>query len=471
MGSRPRPSATVAKRPRLEAPARLVSRRTPPTHPRVGRLGSRLAAHHQERGSHLFAHVRLPPALEPLAERVKGTVRNSLEDGGLSAQKTALTGRSGWITFCEQHSLPPFPAHKAHLLLWLESIIPGVAVGTADGYLGAVRATHADRGLPWVSERVIRQYLAGALKEHPPKPRKRKLIVSPREFVAFTQHPPRAVDHSARVFDAATAILCLRGRRGGELWPKKKGKILRWENIAFVPPESDQGDGFVLTAFTKTSKAEGGRPHRIFYPALPGTPVCPKELLLRMKERSPFPTGPKDPIFMLADSNNVARPMRREFMISRTSDALARANIPTKGVLGSKSWRAGIASSATEAEQTPAMVKTLGIWKSSAYKRYIERSDDPGPRDSDILPALSAIISMPPPRRGVSLAAASSPQPAPVAKLASDPAPDAVTDEDVSDGDSLSSSGDELDPIPALGSRQSSRLRAPDYPFPRLKNF
>ena len=135
--------------------------------------------------------------------------------------------------------------------------------------------------------------------------------------------------------------------------------------------------GFQLDILTKTSLAR----KRVFFPALAGSSICPLTRITAMRQRSPFQSGPEDPIFVVN-----GKPLRRKFMMDKSSEALTLAGIPKVGKAGSKMWRAGLATQSVRSGQPQATTQFLGIWASSAYKRYVETDD------SDITNAVSDLV-------------------------------------------------------------------------------
>ena len=431
---------------------------------------------HIVRGALLFRRnsSRLPQALVARSHRVAHAISHSVGVGSHSGSRTALFGKpNGWVTFCDTFSLPPFPANHEHLLLWLEGAIEPpnpVSVGTAERYLKGVKGAHRDRLLPWFPKgsdelRDIGNFFTGKLKISPPNPPAAKHTICPLTLIRFALSASSsgvADSHEQRTFDAVSSALSLRGRRGGEFWPRTNAslRLIRWKHFStsINPP------GFHLLILTKTSTTR----MRIFFPALPGCVICPLARFARMRDLSPFPTGPEDPIMVVA-----GRPLRRSFMMSRTRAALTLSGIPLTGKLGSKVWRAGLATLSVKAGMNEATTKQLGLWKSSAYKAYLALGDD------NITKAVSSLVGLPSsapaslPSSGSSTSGApvfpssspATPSPAVLPSIPPFPARPALPTLDAASesSDSDWSSSDE-EVSPPLVSRPSSSSRPPPRP-------
>ena len=399
----------------------------------------------EQRGAFVFTGpglAGLPAHLRPAALRARSGISASVGPSSLSSERSALIGPSGWVTFAEENSLRPFPADLDNILLWLSSVTgpPSFAIvpSTAKAYFDVVGRAHMDRFLPFLGPlevRAVQQLITGLTNEsasldYLPLVRSPKFLVTPPLVLRFhSVFPLAGSSHDDRVFLAASSFLSLRGRRGGETWAKRAAKILRWKHLQF------REDGVLFSVWTKT----GWFP--LFYPALPSCPLCPLLLFRELRRLSPFPTGPDDPIFLIlapasrASSSPSVRPIRRPFMMSRTLSALSTLGVPYHGGLGSKSWRAGLASSSVLVGLPEAVTKQLGVWKSSAYLRYVELPD------SNISTALHSIIDVGPAAgtSSASFSESSSPPPTTIASPPSSSAAVPVPVSSDSDADSCSS--------------------------------
>ena len=432
------------------------------------------AAHVTDRGSRLFHSTsRLPAALVVRAGSVSLTIRKSVTSGTHSGHRTALFGiPNGWITFCTRFGLSEYPAAVEDLLLWLDSCLSppnAILVSTAKRYLKGVKASHLDRVHPWISgldTRDINFFFRGHLRLYPPPPPEPKLAITPLTVLRFSEVAPHA-SHADRVFHTASSVLSLRGRRGGELFPTTDvaTRLLRWKHFSMSIDPLCQG--FYLDILMKTSLVR----KRVFFPSLPECAICPLTRILEMRELSPYVSGPEDPIFVID-----GKPLRRSFMMDRSISALGLAGIPIVGAVGSKMWRAGLASHSVVSGQPEATTQFLGIWASSAYKKYLELDD------SLVASAVSELVLAPPGRHPP-------PPPGRGRRVIAVPAAES------SDSD-LSSSSSEDDYLPrrgrpaaqrgsprsrraikatrvnppAIGSRGSARLRSPNWTPPAFNS-
>ena len=376
---------------------------SPPTAgapPRPASVSGRHRPALPQRGSFLFPSPdSVPPQLTSIALRVQSHVAASVGSSSCSAERSALSGPSGWVTFAEQHGMSPFPAKFDHIMLWLGSVTgPPFALipSSANSYFDAVGRAHMDRFLPFLGPlevRAVKQFITGSTNkmaeiDFVPLIRVPKFLVTPPlVLLFFTLVPLEGSSHEDRVFLAASSFLSLRGRRGCEAWARVASRLIRWKHIRF------QSDGLRISVWTKTGWFE------LFYPALPSCSLCPLLLFTELRRLSPFPSGQEDPVFLLPAPRPVPiagpppppRPLRREFMISRTRALLALLGLPCLGHLGSKSWRAGLASASVLARLPEATTKQVGVWKSSAYLHYVELPE------ANITSALHTIVGLPSP--------------------------------------------------------------------------
>ena len=223
---------------------------------------------------------------------------------------------------------------------------------------------------PWPSKAQLRpifNLFQGHLNLAPPPAPEPKFLISPLTvLLMFEASSSRPSSHPERVWRASQVFLSLRGRRGGEAWPRSHvaKRLIRWKHLKFKPDADPPG--LVVTVLTKTSSS----PKEIFYPALPGCPLCPVACFTALKDGSPFPVSDEDPLFCPD-----GKPLKRSFIMNRTRSALAAARIPIDGAMGSKTWRAGTASRSVHVGLSEAITKHMGIWSSSAYMAYVRTTD------------------------------------------------------------------------------------------------
>jgi hypothetical protein len=196
---------------------------------------------HRQRGSSLFADTLVPPSLAHLVPEAVSSIAASLVQYSHSAQRSALIGPSGWVTFANLHGLLPLPASMHGIILWLVAISQprgAVVASTARSYLSYVASDHGERQHPWLDHyqrKIVSQLLTGKERLQGVTPQSDCVIITPATVVAFCSTP--AIAHKDRVFQACSAVLSERGRRGGEIWPsnQKAKRLLRWKHIIDTP--------------------------------------------------------------------------------------------------------------------------------------------------------------------------------------------------------------------------------------------
>jgi hypothetical protein len=198
---------------------------------------------------------------------------------------------------------------------------------------------------------VLKQFWKGLDRNNGPPPPNEYQIISPPMLLLMAPHSPPG--HIGRLFNAASSILSLRGRRGGELWPEDHALRILWKHWVLKP------GGAILLVVTKT------KPLELFYPEL-DSPICPIARMRALRISSPFACRDEDPIFRLENDIHLSRAV----MISLSNAVLKAARINTGVRLSSKSWRAGLVVHSVALGHPSTETKSLGAWESDAYLAY-----------------------------------------------------------------------------------------------------
>ena len=161
--------------------------------------------------------------------------------------------------------------------------------------------------------------------------------------------------------------------RAGEFTVKNAADVdpsssLRLEDIAVDQHENPS----VIRIRLKQSKTDTFRHGVDIFLGRTKADLCPVAALLAFVAVRPSVAGP---LFVFEDGSFLSR----DKLVSAVQSALRQAGIDYKG----HSFRIGAATTAAEVGLEDSMVKMLGRWESSAYKRYIRT-----PRET--LAALSA---------------------------------------------------------------------------------
>jgi hypothetical protein len=156
-------------------------------------------------------------------------------------------------------------------------------------------------------------------------------------------------DNEALV-QAALSFLSIRARRGGEAW--STSKIIRWKHITPVT------GGVNVKINTKTGFYD------LFFPELPGSPICFVKRLETLRSIS-YPE-PGDPVFADRKGNLLKQQQVADY-VAKCHRRLGNHN-PLK--FSAKSCRAGSATASVELKMPEATTKMIGAWKSNAYQRY-----------------------------------------------------------------------------------------------------
>jgi hypothetical protein len=259
--------------------------------------------------------------------------------------------------FAKNHGLPAAPPIPSEVLsLWLTKVQPSVAAGSLRVYASAIGTWHELEGLPSPSaDPVIRRLLKGAARRAPlPDPDKR-LPFTPATLQAVKPFLSSAQDDVVWLAAASCALFAL--LRLGELFPENKP--FSWAQLSV----ETTAKATIVRLFLPRSKADSsgeGVFARSSHPDL-------LDAITRLKSR--VPSGPADPVFVLASGHLLTR---RAF-VDRTRSLLASAGLAADNFSG-HSFRRGGATALREAGVSDSDIQLLGRWKSSAFTRYLHAS-------------------------------------------------------------------------------------------------
>jgi len=254
------------------------------------------------------------------------------------------------------------PASQELLCLWAADLSKRIKPSTIKGYLSAVRSLHIDHGIKFdLGDRLLLdRVMLGIKRSAPDKARKRRLPITTSMIQRFSTRFNLHFYHHVLLFAAiCTAVGGL--FRPSELCPRSAAKPVRLLTLNAL--NWVQGPPLHFTIHLSQSKSDSeykGTTVRVAWPIA----VNAMEHYLSMRPRSAIP------LFVQADGS----PLLYRSLINTTTTVAKAIGIDVKRFRG-VSFRAGGATSLAEAGTDPAIIQSLGRWKSQAFQLYIDTNE------------------------------------------------------------------------------------------------
>jgi hypothetical protein len=270
---------------------------------------------------------------------------------------------------------PAWPARAVDLAFWLVYIADHVKVETAQQYLGAVKMQHFNEGLQWPDKpfelALINRVIDGLYDKHGKSIMTPKQQVNPLALRMFCKYIDSR-SHKWRLFKLVAAIMCYRGRRGGEclvVCQTKSAKHLLRRNFA----RNEEDNGFRLKLYdVKNYKYR--LDYDVLYPDLPGDVTNIATLLRDYEDNftSAASRNPSDFLFVLKSG----KALNAKTFYKWTKEAFDLVGLKVTAKIGASSYRAGAATEAARIGFNTARIQQLGDWLSEdSIKHYATLND------------------------------------------------------------------------------------------------
>jgi hypothetical protein len=330
---------------------------------------------------------QLPPSLRKTGERLEAAALESSTKSGYHSQVYGQA--NGYEPVVRALGFPAskiWPASTEAVKAWLAWLLQyGVKSGAK--YLSGLKDAHLDKGLPFLADSVgaakLARWRTGSrqlAKTFPATsaPKKATFAITALILRRMCRCESIRGSRRGRLLLAFSAVAVYAGNRGGEIFPKppsaNRGERERTrvsgDLLLSALEFGDESLGGGMTITYPPMKTEKGKSTSLWFPTLPGDLTCPVTLMRAyIADRGAAPRK-SEPLFAEEDGSSLSRTS----CLKWTREALATASIeiPPSQKLGSKSWRAGAAQSASA---LPAdiddQVKASGRWRSTAFKPYL----------------------------------------------------------------------------------------------------
>lgn len=279
-----------------------------------------------------------------------------------------------YLHFAALHGLtPPLPASADAVCLWAAYLARSVSHSTVRHYLYGLRSLHIDMDWadPLVGPRLAR-LLAGIRRTELNAERRSTVTLAVTATIAarlLAWLPARSLEH--RAVRAAIAIGVDALLRPGELVPEdvpgagtpEHRRLLRFGDVAVQRSSDGSLLGFVLSLRLTKTRQFGGLAERAFVTA----PWAVRELGDYLAMRGSH-EGNGAQLLQLADG----APLLRRTLLDVCYTALAAACGMVHGVAFDRiSFRSGGATDLAARGAPELTLKTLGRWRSDAYRFYL----------------------------------------------------------------------------------------------------
>jgi integrase len=303
---------------------------------------------------------------------------------GLSSgtRRTYQTPRNNYVRFCAMEGiLRPFPATPYYLCLWVDSMAaqrPELQAKTISAYLVGLRSLHIDLGFSTdhFDDNPRLDRMVRGVKRSRAEPREKPRLSITRPLLLdilalLNRHEPNDMTLYAAFCLAYAGFL----RIGEFTWPEASmthgtAEFARWH----ITRRSVQiiGDNEHMHLTLPSSKTDYYREGVTITIAAAGDAACPVTAIIDLFNLCPG-YGNNVPLFARwpEDHHWGARgAFTREYVTSNLRRLLTRAGINAENYSG-HSFRKGAATDARAAGLTENDIKTLGRWKSHAWKVYV----------------------------------------------------------------------------------------------------
>jgi hypothetical protein len=293
------------------------------------------------------------------------------------------TAAKAYIAFCDVRNLQPWPVDEVQLAGFIHIICQRVSTQSLNMYLSGIRHAHENECGTWRLEgnELIRRTIRYVKRRYPSATVMSKLPISLGLLRRLLPHLEGWPDLSLLsredfAFALASLVAVSAFLRGGEFTTCRASSrsILLRSSLCVRLITADGTDVRALVVSVPQPKTQW-QLRAVDVPCF----QCPEAgafdvVALWEAWCVRFPTsGPGEPAFSGSDGAALSR----DYMVSRTAELMALANIPSVDSSGrplalkAASWRAGAVRSALDAKLSESMIMEYGRWKSVAWRHYL----------------------------------------------------------------------------------------------------
>ena len=287
-----------------------------------------------------------------------------------ATRKTYQAGQRHYLEFCEQATIPPFPALESTLCRFVSVLANnGIAHSTIKVYLSATRQLHIAQGLPEPRmEKMPRlsQVLRGVRITQPTKSRFTRRPITPGILLRIKEGWEKELLVQDKTMLWAAMLLCFFGFFcSGEICAPPSGSFNDRDHLTFADVLVDTPTNLQqLHILLKRSKTDQAGKGAIVGIGRTGGQLCPVAAVFSWMVRRGNAPGP---LFHFQDG---APLIQQRFVVELRKALQMIGEDPQQ--FGGHSFRAGAATTAAQQGIGDATIKLFGRWHSSAYQVYIK---------------------------------------------------------------------------------------------------
>lgn len=267
-----------------------------------------------------------------------------------------------YLSFCESLSITPVPVSPYDISLYIAYLAhyKKFRFSTIGNYLVVVKHLHKANGFKDPFDNWHTKHLMLGVKRELGDAQVGATPVTPGMLLTIKRHL-----NLYRLFDLSIWVACLIGffgllRPGNFLYVDKNSPVLRIHQIHSLP------EGFVIS-FDKTKTIQfRERQLTVVIPEISDHPLCPASALYRLLSLHDM-LGANGQSPLLCES--VTKLLSYSKFISILNEIFANSGIKLSG----HSFRRGGATFGFKAKLSGECIQDIGMWKSDAYMRYIEK--------------------------------------------------------------------------------------------------
>ena len=300
-----------------------------------------------------------------MVDNLKALLGSSISEGSKKIYQRAWNVYSKFSYRFGGSSLPDLPLDQASVALFISFLSASkFAPSTISSYISALSYAHKLKNLPDPTKSfLIRKLLTAQSRRGSPDVRFPITLPVLHELVSSLSHT-NSTAYQRTLFAAMFLIAFYGFFRVGELAVKTKGSahsVLQFTQLQFLPNAQETSTAKITISEFKHNTSN--RPFEILIQRVDSTPFCPLHALIQYTKIRGSSNGP---LFCFPDASPVT--------VSQFNTELRRCLIfcgLDSAHYKSHSFRIGAASHAAEMGFTDAQIRTLGRWKSDAFRLYI----------------------------------------------------------------------------------------------------
>lgn len=299
------------------------------------------------------------------------TIVHQLIDRGVANSTLAAygTGKKRYLSFCRQFNLPSLPVCEATLCRFVAFLFSSsLSYQSIRSYLSAVRHLQIMSGLPDPSLSSFPRLdyaLKGIRRTNTAETRLKRLPVTPvllrRIHGVWSGDPPT---YDRTMLWAAFCLGFFGFLRAGEFTCHSRDTFMAdMLSPSDITVDSHSSPSH-LSVHLKRSKADPFGAGATLHLGATGDILCPVTAVLGYMAVRPPVAGP---LFLFQDGSTLSKPR----LVQALRQALHTVGIDDSRFSG-HSFRIGAATTAAQVGLSDSLIQTLGRWKSSAFRVYIQ---------------------------------------------------------------------------------------------------